>query len=146
MNYTQTCISGSSEHVAHVWTERSNCCFVVAVYHVTIVAIGHGLKLWLQAVFYALHGVPIFETLCRPAYFVRTSQLSPHPGHEQWQVLPIMSFNVMTPSTTVFFISRMACRGSLLQDARCCSLFKHIRLVKRICLHLQQALNLIFSP
>ena len=48
--------------------------------------------------------------LCRPAYFVRTAQLLPHPGHEYWHVLHTMSFNVMTPPTTVFFIRRVACR------------------------------------
>ena len=44
--------------------------------------------------------------LCRPAYIVRTTQLLPHPSHEWWHGLHIMSFNVMTTPTTAFFICR----------------------------------------
>ena len=51
---------------------------VAVVYHVTIEAIGHGLlkKFWpmvIGCVLRTLQGVPLFETICRPAYFVRTT-------------------------------------------------------------------------
>ena len=44
----------------------------------------------------------LYMKLFRPAYFARITQLLPHPGHEQWQVLHTLSFNVMTPPPTVF--------------------------------------------
>ena len=82
--------------------------YVVVVYHVTIVAIGHGLLrnfgLWYQAAFYALQGVQLFEPmqtrLLRWNYSIITS---PWP----WVVAGFV-FNVMTPPKTVFFICRMA--------------------------------------
>ena len=56
----------------------------VVVYHVTIVAIGHGLlkKFWHLVIGCVLRtaGSSIIWKLCRPAYFVRTTQLLPHPG------------------------------------------------------------------
>ena len=47
---------------------------VVVVYHVTIVTIGHGLlkKFWPL----------VLGCVLRTAYFVLTTQLLPHPGHE----------------------------------------------------------------
>ena len=51
---------------------------VVVVYHVTIVTIlayGDRLRSTHCREFHYLK-------LCRPAYFVRTTQLLPHPGHE----------------------------------------------------------------
>ena len=33
------------------------------VYHLTIVAIGRNVGLWLLTAFYALHRVPLFETM-----------------------------------------------------------------------------------
>ena len=59
---------------------------VVVVYHETIVAIGHGLsnKFWPFGT--RLHSTHCREfnylKLCRPAYFISTTQLLPHPGHE----------------------------------------------------------------
>ena len=59
---------------------------VVVVHHVTIVAIDMGC--WRH---FGLFGNMLRSThcreflyvkLCRPAYFVRTTQLLPHPGHE----------------------------------------------------------------
>ena len=41
-----------------------------------------------------------YYALFKPVYFVRTSQILPHSGHEQWQVMHIMSYNVMTPTLT----------------------------------------------
>ena len=54
---------------------------VVVVYHLTVVAIGHGLlkKLWPLVLGCVLRTV---GKLFRPAYFVRTTPLLPHPGHE----------------------------------------------------------------
>ena len=60
---------------------------VVVVYHVTIVAIGHGLlkKFWPFGTRLRSTRCREFNylKLCRPAYFIRTSQLLPHPGHEE---------------------------------------------------------------
>ena len=68
---------------------------VVVVYHVTIVSIGNGLvkKFWpfgnrLRATHCREF---LYMKLCRPAYFVRTTKLLTHPGHEEWQVFHIMS-------------------------------------------------------
>ena len=65
---------------------RTRIQFVVVVYHVTIVAIGHGLlkKFWpfgnrLRSTHCREF---LYMKLCRPAYFVRTTQFLPHPGHE----------------------------------------------------------------
>ena len=59
---------------------------VVVVYHVTIVAIGHGLlkKCWPFVTRLRSAHCREFNylKLCRPAYFIRTTQLLPHPGHE----------------------------------------------------------------
>ena len=56
---------------------------VVVVYHVTIVAIGHGLlkKFWPMVIGCVLRMAGSYSKLCRPAYFVRITQLLPHPGH-----------------------------------------------------------------
>ena len=65
---------------------RQRSRFVVVVYHVTIVAIGHGLLEEILAIGTRLRSTHWREfnylKLCRPAYFVRTTQLLPHPGHE----------------------------------------------------------------
>ena len=59
---------------------------VVVVYHVAIVEIGDGLlkKFWLFG--NRLHSTHcrefLYVKLCRPAFFVRTTQLLHHPGHE----------------------------------------------------------------
>ena len=54
---------------------------VVVVYHVTIVSIGHWLfkKFWLMVIGCVLRPAWSFLILelCRPAYFVRTTQLLP---------------------------------------------------------------------
>ena len=59
---------------------------VVVVYHVTIVEIGHGLlkKFWpFGTKLRSTHCREFnYLKLCRPAYFIRTTQLLPHPGHE----------------------------------------------------------------
>ena len=68
----------------------------------------------------------IYMKLFRPAYFVKTIKLIPQPGLEYFQVLYIMSFNVKTPPTTVFFICQMACKEFI---PRCCWHF-YPRLVK----------------
>ena len=56
------------------------------VYIVTIVAIGHGLlkKFWPFGTRLRSTHCREFNylKLCRPAQFVRTTQLLPHPGHE----------------------------------------------------------------
>ena len=54
---------------------------VVVVYHVNILAIGHGLlkKFCLELVFYALQEVPLLKTMQNRSYFVRATQLLPHP-------------------------------------------------------------------
>ena len=59
---------------------------VVVVYNVTIVAIGHGFlkKFWpfgnrLRSIHCREF---LYVKLYRPAYFLRTTQLLPHPGHE----------------------------------------------------------------
>ena len=67
-------------------------------------AIGHGMlnTFWDMVIIH------------KPAHFVRTTQLLPHPGHKKWQVLHIMSFNVMTPPTTLFLLCRMTYRKSIL--------------------------------
>ena len=59
---------------------------VVVIYHVTLVAIGHGLlnKCWpfgsrLRSTYCReFHDMK----LCRPAYFVSTTQFLPPPGHK----------------------------------------------------------------
>ena len=58
---------------------------VVVVYHVTIVAIRHGLlkKLWPLVIGCVLGTAGSYLNLFRPTYFVRTTKLLPHPGHEQ---------------------------------------------------------------
>ena len=60
--------------------------YVVAVYHVTILGIAHGLvkKFWPMVIGCVLRTCREFNylKLCRPAYFVRTTQLLPHPGLE----------------------------------------------------------------
>ena len=64
---------------------RCCCC-----YHVTIVAIGHGLLKKFGLFGNRLRSTHCREFLymkqCRPAYFNRTTQLLPYPGHEQRQV------------------------------------------------------------
>ena len=57
---------------------------VVVVYHVSIVALGHGLlKTCWPFGSRLLRSTHCREfLLCRPAYFVRTTQLLPHTGHE----------------------------------------------------------------
>ena len=59
---------------------------VVFVYNGTIVAIGHGLLKKFLAYGDTLRSTHCREfhylKLWRPAYFVRTTQLLPHPGHE----------------------------------------------------------------
>ena len=72
--------TGAPQFSAPVQAEDGNN--VVVVYHVTIVAIGHEWvkKCW-SIWFYALQGVPLFETM-QTVFFARTTQLLPHPGHE----------------------------------------------------------------
>ena len=59
---------------------------IVVVYHVTIVAIGHGLlkKFWPYGTRLRSTHCRVFNylKLCRPAYFIKTTQLLPHPGHD----------------------------------------------------------------
>ena len=58
----------------------------IVIYHVTIVANGHGLlkKCWPFGTRLRSTHCREFNylKLCRPAYFIRTTQLLPHPGHE----------------------------------------------------------------
>ena len=61
--------------------------YVVVVCHVTFVAIGHGFRVVEEILAFGnrLRSMHYREfnylKLCRPAYFVRTTQLLPHPGH-----------------------------------------------------------------
>ena len=63
---------------------------VVVVYHVTIVAIGHGHAIWVVEEMFAFRNRIgsthcrefLYVKLCRHADFVRTTQLIPQPGHE----------------------------------------------------------------
>ena len=59
---------------------------VVVVYHVTVVAIGHWVVEEILGFGTRLRSTHCREfnylKLCRPDYFVRTTQLLPHPGHE----------------------------------------------------------------
>ena len=59
---------------------------VVVVYHITIVAIEHGFVEEILAFGTRLHSTHCREfnylKLCSPAYFVRTTQLLPYPGHK----------------------------------------------------------------
>ena len=48
-----------------------------------------------------------------PAFFFITNPFLPHPGHEKWQVLHIISFNVMTPPTTVLYVLCMVAEPDL---------------------------------
>ena len=59
--------------------------YVVVVYHVTNLASGHGLlnnllPLLISCVLCTAGSSD--QILCRPVYFVRTTQLLPYPGHE----------------------------------------------------------------
>ena len=51
-----------------------------------------------------LRSTPCWEfnylKLCRPAYFVRTTQLLPHPGHEQWKPLLSPQADDVLPDVT----------------------------------------------
>ena len=71
------CVDDRQQHLLHhvlypaqlhreQYTCTYVCLFVIIVYHVTIVAIGHWLlkKCWPSViVFYALQGVPLYETM-----------------------------------------------------------------------------------
>ena len=83
-----------SFHTKQTQAYTVSCC---CCSHVSIVAYGHmeSLKFfWHQP-----NGLRFTHrrTICRPAYFVETTQLLPHPGHWVLTGLHVKSFNVMTP-------------------------------------------------
>ena len=56
---------------------------VVVVYHVTIAASGRLKKFWSMAIDCILRNEgSSYQKPYRPGYFVRTTQISPQPGHD----------------------------------------------------------------
>ena len=59
-------------------------------------------ELWKQAAFYAQLGV-----LIRPAYFVGTTQILSHPGHDQYQDLHDLNPSLSHSSSTHFYCRKL---------------------------------------
>ena len=69
---------------------------LLCTYHLPIAAIGPGLlknfyPMAIGCVLCPAGSFLIWNMNCRPTYFVKT-QFLPHPGHDWWQVLHIMSY------------------------------------------------------